>query len=106
MACRRAAWADRPQRGGDAAQSHGARAGGRPARRRQGARLGGPGFLVSASTGPAQETVALAVTLLRRIAEDPLLRGSHREAARRHLRKLYPPERLVAAVGDDAGDAA
>jgi len=60
---------------------------------------------MSASTMPDQ-TIALAVLLLRRIAEDPLLRGSHREAARRHLRKLYPAEdRLVAAVEEDEGGA-
>ena len=59
---------------------------------------------MSASTMPDQ-TVTLAVALLRRIAEDPLLRGSHREAARRHLRRLFPPEdRVVAAVGGDNED--
>ena len=58
---------------------------------------------VSASTSePARETIALAVLLLRQIAEDPLLRSSHRLAARRHLRRLFPPaERVVAAVGGE-----
>ena len=69
--------------------------------------MGNPGHQYAASpivsmrvsTGPADETVALAVTLLRQIAEDALLRASYRAAARRHLRRLFPPEgRLVAAV--------
>jgi hypothetical protein len=33
-------------------------------------------------------SVAVAVALLQRIAEDPLLRPSHRVAARRHLRQI------------------
>ncbi len=32
--------------------------------------------------------VETALTLLRAIAEDPLVRGSHRIAARRYLRRL------------------
>lgn len=34
------------------------------------------------------DTVTVALELLRRIAEDPILRPSYRIAARRHLRRL------------------
>jgi hypothetical protein len=39
-----------------------------------------------------RRAVALAVSLLRAIGEDPLLRPSHRVAARRHLKRLVLAE--------------
>ena len=47
--------------------------------------------------------VAFAVHLLRLIAEDPLVRGTHRAAARRHLARLRAgPGRVLTA--DDFRD--
>jgi hypothetical protein len=40
------------------------------------------------SEPPQPSAVELAIELLVAIAEDPMIRGSHRAAARRHLRKL------------------
>lgn len=54
----------------------------------------------------AASPVALAMDLLGRLAEDPLIRPSYRIAARRHLARLAPPppRRPVAAEADDGDD--
>ena len=44
--------------------------------------------------------VAAARQLLRLIANDPLMRGSYRIAARRHLASLQGAEPVSAAAGD------
>ncbi len=52
--------------------------------------------------------MAFAVHLLSMIAEDPLVRGTHRAAARRHLARLAPPPPRRPVMDDaeeDAGEA-
>ena len=49
-------------------------------------------------------SVALAMTLLRQIAEDPMLRPSYRATARHHLAELAPrkpPRPPLPAEADD-----
>ena len=51
---------------------------------------------------------AFAEHLLRLIAEDPLVRGTHRAAARRHLARLAPPRPrrpVMDEAEEDAGEA-
>ena len=57
---------------------------------------------------PAPDPVAIALDLLALIADDPLLRPSHRSAARRHLARLAPraPRAAMPAEGEDDEDEA